>query len=171
MRMPSIAGLASLGAVVILGVAMQSGAASAVTAAPKSSDPTCTGPSAITNVSYTLAHADGTTSTVSTLHGNVRWGDTVTANFAIPANCAGTTYTLAAYISLHPWWQLYAQQLDNYATSTPVACTTTSLCHLTAKIPAGPNPPCQRDHPRGPIRPATDHSRTDPLCRIPVLPG
>ena len=48
--------------------------------------------SVVTNVSFTLLHADGTQSTVTNLRGNTKQGDTVVANFTV---AAGATATLS----------------------------------------------------------------------------
>jgi hypothetical protein len=156
--MPSIVGIASVGATAILAVAAQSGAASAATvhgnhgrhhglhgrhhsAHARKTDPpapaaSCVGPGAISRVSYVLTGPTGSR-TVERLHGNVRWGDTVTANFSTSPDCAGTIFTLAAYTSTQPWQNLAAQMLYNFQT---VTCNAQS-CSLTARIPVGPPAP------------------------------
>jgi hypothetical protein len=77
--------------------------------------------SVITNVSFTITHADGTTATVTNLRGQTQQGDTVTANFTIAPGAPPTVVSFAAYDAPGATFDVSTaalQVLDETATGT-----------------------------------------------------
>lgn len=58
--------------------------------------------SAVTGVSYTITNASGTQTTVTNLHSQTQQGNTITANFSVPAQAGSATVTLVAYNTVGP---------------------------------------------------------------------
>jgi hypothetical protein len=78
----------------------------------------CAKSAGVQNVTYTITTPNHTVTTVTELKGNVAYGDTVTANFGVPAGCAGEQVSLASYDSGFPITDLADQQLYSSDSNT-----------------------------------------------------